>query len=350
MADKDRLEELVASNMDLFSKRVDELGVANKNRLEEFLASNMDLFSTRVEELGEANKELISTQLKELTSTHLKELDAANKHHLKQLVAERFRYLSYADTPKVHKINWFSPGLGALTVPYFSSPTKIMTRTYGQGSVPRLISWLPLTVPSWVPYLASKTDTKKRSYQVKEHREIEEAILPWHDIGDCWCAPSTRGKLQLAVVLPRPIAPTELVIEHVPAGELRDIGTVPKEVELWVQVKGREARRNLRTFVSTMIPDINKPMSQRGKGKDTVKDLGETYIPIGRWTYDVNSLHNVQTFPVYFDLSEWSEATDRVVVRVNSNWGSKDETCLYRVKLHGKDPEGRIQYNDLEEI
>ena len=371
-AETTRLEEVIAANIDLFSRRLEELGVADKNRLEELVMSNMNLFSTRheqisaenlahlfnhLEEVGATNLGLLSVRLEELVaakmehfsnhleelgeankkfiSNHVKELDAANKYRLQRLVADRFQYLSYTDTPKVHKINWFSPGLGALTAPHLSSPTKIMNRTYEQGPV-RRSTWLPFTFSSWISYLGLKAGTKKLSYEVKEYRGIQEAILPWHDVGDCWCAPSTRGKLQLAVVLPRPIAPTELVIEHVPAGELHDIGSVPKEVELWVSVKNSKVRRHLKMLVSTMIPDIDKPISQRGKGKDTVKDLGETFIPIGRWDYDVNSFNNVQTFPIDFNLSEWSEATDRAVVRVNSNWGSKNETCLYRVKLHGK--------------
>ena len=365
-----RLEELVKGNIDLFSSRFDDLGVADKNRLEELVASNMDLFSARLEDVGAENlkrlfnyhKEYIATNMgllstrleeigqatKNLVSTHVRELDAANERRVEELVTEKLRHLSYTDAPKIHKINWFSPGLGALTAPQWSSPTRIMNRTYEQGSTSRLGALLPFTFPSWVPYLGKATH--KLSYEIKEHREIEEALLPWHDIGDCWCAPATRGKLQLAVILPHAIAPTELVIEHMPTGELRDIGSVPKEVELWVNVESQEVRHELMLLILQTIPDVFKPMSQRGKGKNTVQDLGKKFIPLGRWTYDVNSRQNIQTFPIDFDLSAWNVATSRAVVRVNSNWGSKDETCLYRVKLHGKDAAGAIVYDDLEEV
>lgn len=326
----------------------------------------------------------------------------------------KFQNLAYmphtanTDAPRVHKINWFSPGLGAITAPTMSSPTKIMTRTYVShvttGTVlgGRLYSWMstfltswysllgskafppaktnqltdkttmPIQrlnqgwssyLPSWLPLIGSRTTptvvqinqasndvARTNSYSIGEYRDIQEALLPWHDIGDCWCAPSTRGKLQLAVLLPRSISPSELVVEHVHKSELRDIGNAPKEVELWVQVLHNEVRDQIAKEILKLIPDIYKSASQRGKGADTIKALDESFVPIGRWTYDINGPNNVQSFPVLVDLAKWKHYTRRAVVRVNSNWGSTDATCLYRVKLHGADPAGPVVYNDLEEI
>ncbi len=275
--------------------------------------------------------------------------------------------------PKVQKINWFSPGLGAITAPSMSSPTKLMVRAYKQSAkaptVPAKIhtSWLssflsslrsqrgyeassPLIANDGTKTIGQQSE-KSYKYEITEARSLQQALLPWHDVGDCWCAPSTRGKLQLAVMLPRKIYPTELVVEHVPKGELHDIGNAPKEVELWIQILDENTRREIGQEVLRKNPDAFKEISQRGKGPDTVKALDETFLPIGRWTYDIKAANHVQSFAVPVDLSWWVDGTTiRAVFRANSNWGSTDSTCIYRVKLHGKDPKGVVVYNDLEEM
>ena len=281
------------------------------------------------------------------------------------------------DQPKVHKINWFSPGLGALVSPLMSSPTKVLMRSYegsNKSPVPILQKpspwktfWqiargypepqasyvLPQGTPeaSVGPNLLANHPQRSPRYNIKEVRDPIHAILPWFDIGDCWCAPSTRGKLQLAVMLPRHIYPTELIIEHAPKGELRDIGSTPKEIELWVEIDNAAAREKAMDAVLAQYPDIYKDASQRGKGGDTIQALRPSFVPIGRWMYDVHAPNHVQSFAVPVDLDGLvGGTTNRVVVRANSNWGSTDSTCLYRVKLHGRDPSGAVVYNDLEEM
>ena len=284
------------------------------------------------------------------------------------------------DQPKARKINWFSPGLGAIIAPQMSSPTKVLMRSYEESKKsPAPVLQTPTPWSSfWHAMLglpepkATYTEPKATSvtpkadfttpnplaaqylahqYHIKEIRDPIHAILPWFDIGDCWCAPSSRGKLQLAVMLPRRIYPTELVVEHVPKGEVRDIGSTPKEIELWISIEDAVIREQVMDAVLTHFPDIYKGASQRGKGPDTVKALAESFVPIGRWTYDVHAANHVQSFAVPVDLEGLGDTTtNRAVVRANSNWGSTDSTCLYRVKLHGRDPEGRVVYNDLEEM
>jgi len=277
---------------------------------------------------------------------------------------------SQTGQPNVRKINWFSPGLGALAAPKISSPTRKLIRTYQQsrykstvpdGKLTSLLSSLGYKASSILKASVVGTTIVKylekgnQKYDIEEVRDLEEALLPWHDVGDCWCAPSTRGKLQLAVALPRWITPTELVVEHVPKGELHDIGNAPKEIELWIQVNFEEIREQIISEMTQMFPDIYKDASQRGKGSDTVRALDKTFVPVGRWTYDINAGNHVQTFATSVDLEKWLNAdrganTRRVVFRANSNWGSADSTCLYRVKLHGRDPKGAVVYEDLEEM
>lgn len=58
---------------------------------------------------------------------------------------------------------------------------------------------------------------------------------------------------------------------------------------------------------------------------------------VGRWKYDIYSLHNAQIFRIPFDLEAYNVSTKSVVIRVNSNWGSSYATCLLRTRLHGID-------------
>lgn len=58
---------------------------------------------------------------------------------------------------------------------------------------------------------------------------------------------------------------------------------------------------------------------------------------VGRWQYDIYSLHNVQKFLIPYDLEAYNFSTKSIVIRVNSNWGSSYATCLLRARLNGID-------------
>ena len=209
------------------------------------------------------------------------------------------------------RVNYVSRGLGAIIDPHLTSPTRKLTV--------RSRSWFGLS-----------------SYELRTPDPVT-ALLPWDDIGDCWCAPRAGGKSQLTVLLPRKIVPTHLVIEHIPHGATLDIGSAPKDVELWVQIKDPEAR--VRVMDATMaVPSLAEESLLAARtlpdyGTDTALD--KSWIRVGRWEYDIFAANHVQDLAVPVELDHFQVAVNKVSVRVRRNWGMKDYTCLYRLKLHG---------------
>ncbi|MCJ1394549.1 hypothetical protein MMC18_007428 [Xylographa bjoerkii] len=209
------------------------------------------------------------------------------------------------------RVNYFSRGLGATIDPHLTSPTRKLTV--------RSRSWFGLS-----------------SYELRTPDPIT-AILPWADIGDCWCAPPSGGKAQLTVLLPRKIVPTHLVIEHIPQGATLDIGSAPREVELWVQIEDPEARVRVIDAALT-VPTLAEESLLSARTLPVygaAAALDKTWIRIGRWEYDIFAANHVQSFAVPVELDHFQVAVDKVSVRVRKNWGMKDYTCLYRLKMHG---------------
>ncbi|MCJ1403510.1 hypothetical protein MMC11_006733, partial [Xylographa trunciseda] len=209
------------------------------------------------------------------------------------------------------RVNYFSRGLGATIDPYLTSPTRKLTV--------RSRSWFGLS-----------------SYELRTPDPIS-AILPWEDIGDCWCAPPSGGKAQLTIQLPRKIVPTHLVIEHIPQGATLDIGSAPKEVELWVQIEDPETR--VRVIDAAMaVPTLAEESLLAARTipvYGAAAALDKSWVRIGRWEYDIFAADHVQSFAVPVELDHFQAAVDKVSVRVRKNWGMKDYTCLYRLKMHG---------------
>lgn len=230
-------------------------------------------------------------------------------------------------TPK-RQINWFTPGFGTSIDPLLSSPTaatpdpqapwtsKVWSMITGAGA--------PLTPICEGP---------------------EEALRKWDDpIYDRWCAPSTRGKLQLTVILERAIAPTELIVENI-AKDATPISTsAPREVELWIEILDEDVRASVSDAIgrTTDLWESSSPQAQ--KELDPKVSLGENWVPVGRWTYNIWNQQEVQTFGVDVPLLEYGVRTEKVAVRVNSNWGDIGYTCVNRLRLHGHDTSGIKQW------
>lgn len=129
-------------------------------------------------------------------------------------------------------------------------------------------------------------------------------LLPHRDQEPTYC---TSGKMQLAIRLPRPIRPTELIIEHWRKDEVLIAGVTPRVVELLVEV-------------------------------------GEDLFRMGQWIYNYHAIQEAQKFSVVYD----GPAIQRVIVLITSNWRNPNMTCLVRAKPHGVDMSG-IKERLLEE-
>ena len=245
------------------------------------------------------------------------------------LLEDRYKSLqSGAANPiPYRKINYFSTGLGAVIDPHLTSPTKRAPRS--------LRTWL---ITRWY------------SVPLRESLPPAEALGPWDDIGDCWCTPPTPsgGKAQLAVILPRKIVPTQLVVEHIPRDATLDIGAAPRGIELWIPIVDRDKRQAVASASLQKFGEDEE--SIRLSHKKASKSLDYTWVRIGTWRYNIFSSENVQTFNIDFRLEDFRVAVNKVAVRVHSNWGTRDYVCLYRLKLFGLLAEEDPMYMDTAPV
>ncbi|KAI4145460.1 MAG: hypothetical protein LQ340_006279 [Diploschistes diacapsis] len=210
------------------------------------------------------------------------------------------------------KINFFALGSGVIVDPFLTSPTRY---DKSPSVIDGMLSWLRGLPPAPFP-------------------PPFMALTAWDDMGDCWCAPDSGGKSQLAITLQKWVVPQELVVEHIPMEATLDSGAAPKDIELWVQILDPDRREAVaRAALSHNItsPDIE---NQR-EIYSTSRSLDRTWVRIGRWQYNLFSPDNVQVFQVPVPLEHFGAPIQKLAIRTLSNWGKVDYVCLYRLKLHG---------------
>ena len=261
---------------------------------------------------------------------------AQQLHHRMSHIEQKTQDRSLSSGPNdaaaaEYQINWFAPGFGASVDLYLSSPT--------------VSECDPTWTPDGWPWSMFKSQPCP---QISLSAPQYAALYPWTDpVDDAWCAPPSNGKLQLAVVLPRTIAPTDLVVEHAVKGEMPAgyMGSSPKEVELWIQIPDDTTRATVREAIASLNPSLLEDTSPQGK---TIGDqaLPFDYVPVGRWIYDIYANRREQNFLVPLSLSNYGVSTTKVAVRVNSNWGNINYTCLSRLRLYGEDTSGTTEKLD----
>lgn len=267
---------------------------------EEFLTlvqKHYDTMSTKIDEKVYLAVQGQASQIKSIAQVEAKKamVDAIRLHTLAQSNLLTNYELN------LQKANYFSLGLGAVIIPTLTSATF-------------------LDDPS--PYAIFN-----RRLPLSRHRNPPKAALDkWEEPGDCWCAapnPSQNGQVQLTVALPRPVFPQQVTIEHLPMTMMpgKKITTAPRTIEIWVETD----------------QSAEYQYSHR-EGSCSEGTAGWTCL--GSFSYNIHASNHQQTF----DLDAQSSVPiSKAMLRVTSNWGA-DHTCLYRVRLHGKDAVEDHQY------
>lgn len=231
-----------------------------------------------------------------------------------------------AESPRVNYLSYY---LGAKVNPYPTSPSV------NAGS--RRTAW-------WM----SNFGIRYANWKFRKPFTPANALTPWYEAGqDAFCGPPTRGVLQLAVILPRRMYPTEFVVEHWPRTEYSNTSTAPMDVEFWIEVPDEFHKRHLRNQIphGTIMHSNNEPR-QKGRFLSAEEELNtkeELWAPVGALRYDVNADGHVQKYKipgVIRDILSRMRPPKKVAVRVVSNWGDGDVTCLARVKLYGLPEKG----------
>lgn len=238
-------------------------------------------------------------------------------HTERELLQLRHRLDSLEQLPEP-MIDFFAPSNDAVIVPKLTSPEK------------------KRKVTGFMSLFKKKVDFTK----------TQRIVGPFKDPKKMWCAPSDRGKAQITVHMGAPMAPKELVIHQALAyGEAIDVDTYPKEIELWVSIEDDEKREKVLAFMKDEIPTIiSKTKSQEGRHLAKAQALPDTFIPIGRWDYNVLKNQARQNFEMLRRIEQFNISTTMASVRVNSNWGNTEATCLHQVSLYGEQTHGRKVY------
>ncbi|EFP93741.2 uncharacterized protein PGTG_19725 [Puccinia graminis f. sp. tritici CRL 75-36-700-3] len=130
-------------------------------------------------------------------------------------------------------------------------------------------------------------------------------------LGICWPFHGTTG--QIGIRLSRTIWVEGITIGHVPRSLAYDIRTAPKQFELWGLDHGNQ--------------EVEGNLLLEG-------------------TYSIHGLENVQEFLV---PKTRLQLHSKVVLKIKSNHGNPDLTCIYRVQVHGKVKDNHENY-DLDHV
>ncbi|KAF2721579.1 hypothetical protein K431DRAFT_207854, partial [Polychaeton citri CBS 116435] len=302
-----KLKSLQTGSLFGNSKKVE---VVSSERFRELVEENNSWMTSRYTDIfRQMEKDMIRT-VHTISTTTVKDL--LDKHPTSRLADSQLHALAKANhlhnmNEAMHSVNYFARGLGAVVDPYLTSPSQLKP----QGNI---LATMYARMP-WIP--------SPRSAMV--------ALERWDEAGDCWCAAPSRnvpGKAQITVVMPMKIFPEALIVEHAPATGTLDVGSAPRDMEVWAEASSRAEARRISTALSGQ-PGYGSYWECDDKAPPT-----EKHVCIGSASYDVRNSNWVQRFPLWMDTRELGLLTDKITVRVRANWGS-DWTCLYRLRMTG---------------
>ncbi|KAJ1926514.1 hypothetical protein IWQ60_003726 [Tieghemiomyces parasiticus] len=148
------------------------------------------------------------------------------------------------------------------------------------------------------------------------------ALDPDQTPGSCWPFRGAQGSL--GVALSRPIIPTAFSLEHLSPAVALDVRSAPHQVELWAVLDHRD-----------LIPPAE---AASGAAETTGHGNEPSQVLLGVAEYQVSADSPVQTFnidPGVLDRLQLRVHHVRAVqLRVVSNHGHPDYTCLYRLRVH----------------
>jgi SUN domain-containing protein 1/2 len=295
----------------------------NSEELRSMLGTHMDSNPTdaspdavsRNEFLGLVQKryEKLSAQVDEKVSEAIRgqssQIKAVAQAEAKKAIVDSIRLHTLAQSNllanyelTLRKPNYFSLGHGAVIDPTLTSATYLKDPPKFYARFPRRFAYSDVPNPP------------------------RAALDNWEEPGDCWCAAPnpSKGQAQLTVFLPRPVFPQQITIEHLPMSMMPDkkITNAPRNVELWVET--------------------DQPAKYQFAHREGACLEGPAgWTCLGSFAYNIHASNHQQTF----DLdAQTSVPVTKAMVRVTSNWGA-DHTCLYRVRLHGRDVVADHQYD-----
>ncbi len=212
-----------------------------------------------------------------------------------------------------NRVNHFAPGNAAVVDITLSSPTFKMA--------------------------SARVGSKEWLKTVKKHPQFLpapfQALSSWTDAGHCWCAGTLGARnrtrpADLGIRLPQFVIPQHVVLEHISPAATTDPDSMPRDVEVWALFEDRVRREHVLDWMAVAFPNVHDARDGGG--------LGQGWVKIGQFTYE----HRPQDEGVFVhalsrDLVDRVRAgTDSVVIRAVTNYGARDHTCFYRVRMYGE--------------
>ncbi|KAG1772104.1 hypothetical protein EDD22DRAFT_768613 [Suillus occidentalis] len=175
-----------------------------------------------------------------------------------------------------------------------------------------------------IPPLTSKSATTSSSWWRPEpFQHLSQSYLANSALtanGSCWRMPQARGHLGIGFRLP--VIITHVSIEHLPSHPM----DAPRDIVLWGYL---EQVDNLQHYTDDKPPleVIDETQKQNPNG---------SFIKLAHMEYSPFHDSHIQTFAVDENVLQSGLDFGLVVMEIRGNWGA-DETCLYRVRVHGKE-------------
>jgi len=167
------------------------------------------------------------------------------------------------------------------------------------------------------------------------------ALHPDLNLGRCWSFAGSQG--QLAVVLARSVHISEITIDH--ARPAFDERSAPKRIAAWGFVEGadnlekynayRQAQEEHRAqeVLDGRIPEPEPVLKGAPRGVP--------YLHLTTVAYDVHASSHIQTFQIPQEIQDLGIDMGVVLFEIQENWGDEQYTCVYRVRVHGTEKDGR---------
>ncbi|KAF9449514.1 hypothetical protein P691DRAFT_667324 [Macrolepiota fuliginosa MF-IS2] len=155
-----------------------------------------------------------------------------------------------------------------------------------------------------------------------------------HEVHAGYCWPFRGQSGQMGVSLAAPVVIEEVTIDHVAKENAMDLRSAPRVMEVWGLIEGEENK--------SKYLEIMEERQKKAGGAEVVDEeypvslpRDPPYMRLANFTYDIDAVKNVQTFPVEREIKERGIDFGVVVLRVLDNWGMEEFTCLYRFRVHG---------------
>ncbi|KAL2760320.1 hypothetical protein ACRALDRAFT_1059836 [Sodiomyces alcalophilus JCM 7366] len=181
------------------------------------------------------------------------------------------------------------------------------------------------------------------------------ALLDWRNAGECWCGSLTQTRFKLpygvslSIELGHRVIPEYIVVEHILPGATLYPDARPKDIEVWAYIDDAAQREVAQDFSQAhfALPSSSRPRDAAAASPGVADRRAarpfreEGWVKIGQFEYESREATNgVYVHRLNPALQEMRIETDHIILRATSNYGQKDHTCFYRVRMYGEAVKG----------